>query len=177
MAINFQQVPHEFWLCFQGLIEQGCWRLLPWGCFITWNVLLDPICWEPLRGWKVIFSHNHSTWQMTLGGQSCPQNFSWMAPQRLMYCFFFSKVQISWPKFSCIMPLFLHLRRSWSKKKKVLDLQSLRVDGGRLEEWSWACVEPYQEAPLFLQAGLWDHTSYSSLEGTHSAFTLPTSTY
>lgn len=118
MAINFQQVPHEFWLCFQGLIEQGCWRLLPWGCFITWNVLLDPICWEPLRGWKVIFSHNHSTWQMTLGGQSCPQNFSWMAPQRLMYCFFFSKVQISWPKFSRIMPLFLHLRRSWSKKKK-----------------------------------------------------------
>lgn len=136
MAINFQQVPHEFWLCFQGLIEQGCWRLLPWGCFITWNVLLDPICWEPLRGWKVIFSHNHSTWQMTLGGQSCPQNFNWMAPQRLMYCFFFSKVQISWPKFSRIMPLFLHLRRSWSKKKKVLDLQSLPSwwwQAGRME--------------------------------------------
>ena len=31
-------------VCFQGFIEQDCWHSLPWGCFVTCNVLLDPFC-------------------------------------------------------------------------------------------------------------------------------------
>lgn len=31
-------------VCFQGFSEQDCWHSLPWGCFVTCNVLPDPFC-------------------------------------------------------------------------------------------------------------------------------------
>lgn len=57
-------------VCFQGFIERDCWHSLPWGCFVTCSVLLDPFCClKALIVWKVIFNNNHPIWQMVLGSQ------------------------------------------------------------------------------------------------------------